>query len=118
MNAVAIEVVTFTKAGGPLTKRIALTPEGQMHRDHVSRALARTGAAPASVIEADGWPLMLGFVSRGLGIAVVNGTCTPPRGAVLEDRTGRCVAARGSQRSRRTGVPARCQRRPCRSHHG
>jgi len=63
--------------------RWILPPEGQMHRDHVSRALARTGDAPAGVIEADGWPLMLGFVARGLGVAVVNGTCTPPRGAVL-----------------------------------
>jgi DNA-binding transcriptional LysR family regulator len=63
--------------------RWILAPEGQLHRDLVSRAIARAGDAPAGVIEADGWPLMLGFVARGLGVAVVNGTCQPPRGAVL-----------------------------------
>jgi DNA-binding transcriptional LysR family regulator len=63
--------------------RWILPPEGQLHRDLVSRAIARTGDAPAGVIEADGWPLMLQFVARGLGVAVVNGTCIAPRGAVL-----------------------------------
>jgi LysR family transcriptional regulator, low CO2-responsive transcriptional regulator len=64
-------------------ERWVLPPEGQLHRDLVSRAIARTGDAPAGVIEADGWPLMLAFVARGLGVAVVNGTCVPPPGAVL-----------------------------------
>jgi LysR family transcriptional regulator, low CO2-responsive transcriptional regulator len=63
--------------------RWILPPEGQLHRDLVSRAIARTGDAPAGVIEADGWPLMLGFVARGLGVAIVNGTCDVPRGAVI-----------------------------------
>jgi DNA-binding transcriptional LysR family regulator len=63
--------------------RWILAPEGQMHRAFVSRAIARTGAAPAGVIEADGWPLMLGFVAHGLGIAIVNGSCLPPAGVVL-----------------------------------
>lgn len=65
------------------TARWILPPEGQLHRALVSRAIARTGDAPGGVIEADGWPLMLQFVARGLGVAVVNGTCEPPRGAVL-----------------------------------
>jgi LysR family transcriptional regulator, low CO2-responsive transcriptional regulator len=63
--------------------RWIMPPEGQLHRDLVSRAIARAGDPPTRVIEADGWPLTLGFVSRGLGVAIVNGTCVPPRGAVL-----------------------------------
>ena len=64
-------------------ERWILPPEGQLHRDLVMRAVARAGDSPSRVIEADGWPLMLGFVAQGLGVAIVNGTCTPPRGAVL-----------------------------------
>ena len=29
-----------------------------------------------------GWPLMLHLVRLGLGLAIVNGICTPPRGTV------------------------------------
>jgi DNA-binding transcriptional LysR family regulator len=63
--------------------RWIMPPEGQLHRALISRAIARSGDQPARVIEADGWPLMLGFVARGLGVAIVNGTCVAPRGAVL-----------------------------------
>jgi DNA-binding transcriptional LysR family regulator len=64
-------------------ERFVLTPEGQLHRDHVSRALAGTGHAPRAVLEADGWPLMLKFVEIGLGVAVVNAICHPPKGVTL-----------------------------------
>ena len=63
--------------------RWILPPEGQLHRDLVSRAIARTGDTPTTPIEADGWPLMLQFVALGLGVAIVNGICTPPKGAVI-----------------------------------
>jgi DNA-binding transcriptional LysR family regulator len=53
-------------------ERFILTPEGQLHRDLVSRALG----------SADGWPLMLAFVKKGLGVAIVNGICELPRGVV------------------------------------
>ncbi len=63
--------------------RWVLPPEGQLHRDLVTRAIARSGDSPAPPIEADGWPLMLQFVALGLGVAVVNGTCTPPKGVAI-----------------------------------
>ena len=62
--------------------RLILTPDGQLHRDLVSRAFARGGEAPEAFLEADGWPLMLKFVELGLGIAVVNGVCALPPGVV------------------------------------
>jgi DNA-binding transcriptional LysR family regulator len=62
-------------------ERIVLTPEGQLHREIVSRALGGLGGAPSTLV-ADGWPLMLQFVELGLGLAVVNGICALPRGVV------------------------------------
>ena len=64
-------------------ERFVLTPEGQLHRDHVSRALAGGGHTPRAVLEADGWPLMLKFVQLGLGVAVVNAICDAPKGVTL-----------------------------------
>jgi DNA-binding transcriptional LysR family regulator len=72
-------------------ERLILTPEGQLHRDLVGRALGRSGDSPRSVLEADGWPLMLKFVQLGLGVAVVNGICELPKGVVARplDELGR-----------------------------
>ncbi len=64
-------------------QRLILAPEGQRHRAVISRAVASLGVAPAPPVEADGWPLMLSFAAAGLGVAIVNGICTPPRGVVL-----------------------------------
>jgi DNA-binding transcriptional LysR family regulator len=64
-------------------ERLVLPPEGRSHRDFVGRAIARLGHEVAPPIEADGWPLMLQFAALGLGVAVVNGICAPPRGVVL-----------------------------------
>jgi DNA-binding transcriptional LysR family regulator len=63
-------------------QRLILTPDGQLHRDLVGRALASSGDSPRDVLEADGWPLMLKFVQLGMGLAVVNGICELPRGVV------------------------------------
>jgi len=63
-------------------QRLILTPDGQLHR-----ALVQGGGAPHSVLEADGWPLMLKFVQLGLGVAVVNGICELPRGVVARPLT-------------------------------
>ncbi len=64
-------------------ERFILTPEGQLHRDLVARALASGGHSPGRTLEADGWPLMLAFVRMGLGVAIVNGICEVPRGVVV-----------------------------------
>jgi DNA-binding transcriptional LysR family regulator len=72
------------------TDRVILTPDGQLHRDLVSRAIerdaspssARSARSTDSFLEADGWPLMLKFVELGLGLAVVNGVCHLPPGVV------------------------------------
>ncbi len=63
--------------------RLILAPSGQRHREIVGRAVASVGATLEEPIEADGWPLMLSFAATGLGVAVVNGICTPPPGVIL-----------------------------------
>lgn len=64
-------------------ERPIVAPTGQRHRELVSRAFASVSAHPAPPLEADGWPLMLAYAAAGLGVAIVNGTCTPPKGVVL-----------------------------------
>ncbi|MDP2343258.1 MAG: LysR family transcriptional regulator [Deltaproteobacteria bacterium] len=69
------------------SETLILAPPGQRHRDLIGRAIASAGGAGAPPIEADGWPLMLAFVAAGLGVAVVNGICTPPPGVVFRPVT-------------------------------
>ena len=67
-------------------QRLILAPEGRKQHDLVGRALAlagHPGASRSAFVEADGWALMLAFARAGLGVAVVNGICKPPAGAVL-----------------------------------
>ncbi len=87
--------------------RLILTPDGQLHRDLVSRAFAArsSGDVPDPFLEADGWPLMLKFVHLGLGIAIVNGICELPVGVVarplpeLGSVTYRLLRRRGAKLS-------------------
>lgn len=63
-------------------ERFVLTPDGQLHRELVSRAMSREGDTLDAPLEADGWPLMLKLVSLGMGVAIVNGICELPKGVV------------------------------------
>lgn len=63
-------------------ERLILPPSGRLYRDLVARFVARTGQDVLPPLEADGWPLMLGFVRARLGIAVVNGSCAAQPGVV------------------------------------
>jgi LysR family transcriptional regulator, low CO2-responsive transcriptional regulator len=64
-------------------ERMILPPGDAPHRLALARAIAsatRSEAAIEPAVEAGGWSLMLHFVRLGLGLAIVNGICTPPRG--------------------------------------
>jgi DNA-binding transcriptional LysR family regulator len=52
-------------------------------RDLVTRFVSMGGGTVCGPLEADGWPLMLHLVGANLGVAIVNGCCTPPPGVVL-----------------------------------
>lgn len=83
-------------------QRLILTPLGQTHREFVGRALAGLPAPAEPPLEADGWPLMLHLAGLGLGLAIVNGICVLPRGAVarpireLGHVTYRLIVRRGA----------------------
>lgn len=74
------ETVTLSELA---SHRLIVAPSGQHHRELISRAVASLGAPLIDPVEASGWPLMLSFAAAGLGVAVVNGICTPPPGVVL-----------------------------------
>ncbi|MFO0594335.1 MAG: LysR family transcriptional regulator [Myxococcaceae bacterium] len=85
-------------------ERWVVTPDGQTHRELLTRALGQQGAVVDAPLEADGWPLMLKFVELGLGVAVVNGVCAKTPGVALRPLaelghvTYRLVTRRGARR--------------------
>jgi putative RNA 2'-phosphotransferase len=89
------------RRGHPVVLRIAA---GRMHRDGhrfllsangvpggsgpSASASASAGVAWSVAVEATGWELMLQFARYGVGIAVVNDFCPPPRGMVARPLAG------------------------------
>lgn len=64
---------------------LIVPPPAGPHRVALERAL-RAADVPWSVaVEAEGWPLMLHFVSLGVGLAVVNGCVAPSPGLVARE---------------------------------
>ncbi|HEU5057419.1 MAG TPA: LysR family transcriptional regulator [Kofleriaceae bacterium] len=58
---------------------LVVAPAGSPHRAMLERLL---GGDLVVAVEATGWELMLQFARYGVGIAVVNDFCPPPRGMV------------------------------------
>lgn len=65
-------------AGEPLI----VAPEGTPHRTMLASLFRAAGAQLAVAVEATGWDLVLQFVRYGVGIAIVNDFCSPPKGTV------------------------------------
>jgi len=59
---------------------LVLAPAGSPHRLMVEQAMRSEGIAPEVAVEASGWELMMDFVSKGMGVAIVNDFCSVPRG--------------------------------------
>lgn len=62
--------------------------EGRPLRAALARAWSELGAPWGPAIEANGWELMMRFAALGLGIAVVNDFCAPPKGTVRRPLAG------------------------------
>jgi DNA-binding transcriptional LysR family regulator len=67
---------------------LVLPPPHRPHRIAVERALRVANVDWTLAIEAEGWPLMLHFVSLGVGLAVVNGCVRPNSGLTSREITG------------------------------
>lgn len=57
-------------------ERLIVPAEGRPQRQQISRALEAARVHCTVAVEANGWELMVQFVSLGMGVAVVNG-CVP-----------------------------------------
>lgn len=63
-------------------ERLIVPPAGRPHREMLG-ALLQSAQVPWEIaLEANGWELMLSFVSMGSGLAVVNACCRMPQGVV------------------------------------
>jgi DNA-binding transcriptional LysR family regulator len=63
-------------------ERLIVPPADSRHRQMLARALGAAGVAWEIALEATGWPVMLDYARLGIGLAVVNDICPPPRGTV------------------------------------
>ncbi|HWO24360.1 MAG TPA: LysR family transcriptional regulator [Kofleriaceae bacterium] len=62
--------------------RLIVPPAGRPLRTILDGALLSVGVSWEPAVEVGGWPLMLHFVRRGVGLAIVNACCDLPRGVV------------------------------------
>lgn len=62
--------------------RLIVPPAGRPLRAIIDGALLSAGVSWELAVEVGGWPLMLHFVRRGVGLAIVNACCDLPRGVV------------------------------------
>jgi DNA-binding transcriptional LysR family regulator len=63
-------------------------PAGRPLRATLARAWAAADQPWAPAVEANGWELMMRFAELGLGVAIVNDFCSPPRGTVRRPLSG------------------------------
>jgi LysR family transcriptional regulator, low CO2-responsive transcriptional regulator len=61
---------------------------GRPLRATLARAWANADLTWSPAVEANGWELMMRFVELGLGLAIVNDFCKPPRSTVMRSLVG------------------------------
>ncbi|RFS85611.1 LysR family transcriptional regulator [Actinomadura spongiicola] len=66
---------------------LVVPPPTGPHRITLERALRAANVPWSLAVEAEGWPLLLHFVSLRVGLAVVNGCVVPPPGLVQREIT-------------------------------
>lgn len=72
---VSKRIVSLTDLSG---ERMIVPPESKPHRVLINRLLMGVNVDWKVGVEVSGWELMLSFVKRGLGLAIVNEYCTIP----------------------------------------
>jgi DNA-binding transcriptional LysR family regulator len=61
---------------------------GRPSRATLARAWANAGLTLSPAVEANGWEVMMRFTELGMGLAIVNDFCKPPRGTVKRRLVG------------------------------
>jgi len=67
---------------------LIVPPAGRPLRATLARAWAAADQKWSPAVEANGWELMMRFAELGLGVAIVNDFCSPPRGTVRRPLSG------------------------------
>lgn len=67
---------------------LIVPPGGRPLRATLTRAWAEHDQSWSPAVEANGWELMMRFAELGLGVAIVNDFCSPPRGTVRRPLLG------------------------------
>ena len=67
---------------------LIVPPVGRPMRATLAQAFAAVDQAWSPAVEANGWELMMRFAELGLGVAIVNDFCSPPRGTVRRPLRG------------------------------
>jgi DNA-binding transcriptional LysR family regulator len=67
---------------------LIVAPAGSPHRAMVVQTLRAAGAELAVAVEVTGWELMLHLAKTGIGLAIVNDFCPPPRGCAAVPLAG------------------------------
>jgi LysR family transcriptional regulator, low CO2-responsive transcriptional regulator len=62
--------------------RLVVPNPGQPHREMLGRMLQSAGVPWEIAVETAGWELMMRFVQLGVGVAIVNAYCMPPKGLI------------------------------------
>ncbi len=73
-----------TLSGEPLVT----APRPFPHRENLERLFSDAGSSLNATTEANGWASMMHLAALGLGVAIVNDFCTPPKGAVARPIQG------------------------------
>jgi LysR family transcriptional regulator, low CO2-responsive transcriptional regulator len=84
--------------------RLIVPPTGRPLRTIIDGALLSVGVPWELAVEVGGWPLMLHFVRRGVGLAIVNACCDLPRGVVARPVPALPAARYWLLRQRRGGA--------------
>lgn len=61
---------------------LVTAPRPFPHRENLERLFAEADCSLNAVTEANGWASMMQLAALGLGVAIVNDFCAPPKGAV------------------------------------
>ncbi len=61
---------------------LVVPSRGRPMREDLEKRFASENLELNAGLEANGWEIMMNFVSLGLGCAIVNSCCTPPKGVV------------------------------------
>ena len=95
-------------SAAPMNEPLIAPPAGRPLSATLAHAWAAADQPWTPAVEASGWELMMRFAELGLGVAIVNDFCSPPRGTVRTAPIGPPLGAvSAAPPTRSSAVPSR-----------